>query len=181
MEEKTISIIAIVISIIAILGLGISYAALTQVEQEGPQGEIGPQGIPGPEGPQGPQGEPGEDCTVNEPPVIEDFLPDCCCPISKEDFMELAILKVNVSDPEGDLLNVEMFWDIGIIAWHEWTPIYNEYGYPGWFIDPDHIPLKPQTVSKDTLMNFKVRVDVTDGPNLVSEVFEFKFWHPFVN
>jgi len=147
---------------------------------QGPQGEQGEKGETGDTGPRGPTGPKGEPCTENLPPVIEDFLPDCCCPISKEDYIDMAILKVNVSDPEGDLLHVEMLWDMGIVSWHEWTPIFDEYGYPGWFIDFGNIPLKPMTVSKDTLMNFKVRVDVTDGPNLVSEIFEFKFWHPYI-
>jgi len=191
--ETIHKVFAVLIAIALILGaLGIFLPQGTEGPQgppgedgqDGADGQDGKDGIDGEQGPQGPKGDkgdPGEDCPCNEPPqvtyhtIIEE--------LPAEDFYD-TIPCVWITDPEKDTLKVEMFWmaedgdewiDLLDVVVNTESDIYDSIP-----VCLNTIPLDRPFVKVPTLITFKWRVDITDGSNLVSEIYESSYWHPVI-
>lgn len=100
--------------------------------------------------------------------------------IDAEDFYATD-LEVLVTDPESDMVRVEIYWDSREPSSPlvEWELLRNDVGYNGSYIQ-FHIPLFVASVPHPKLMTFDWRIDIFEDGHWFCELHSFQYWHPHV-
>jgi hypothetical protein len=174
MGGKLLSIFAILIAAASLIVAGI---AVVSPGTQGPEGEIGPQGPQGDTGdtgPQGPKGEDGQDCVAGNTPVIESFYPDF---LVHPEYFDDMIVEVGISDSDSDKVKVEVYAKDKFAenTWMELKKVILDTP------NSDIVNLRIGNILRwyeNPIMDTQYityRVDVTDGPNLVSEEFVISY------
>lgn len=121
------------------------------------------------------------ECCDNEAPVIVEYYPNHV--LSKYDLGVLDTrLRVRISDFEGDTLKVQFYvrmkGDYGNYTniMRGWYIILDEVGEPGWFKDDCKMPIFDIPATYPAFKTMEWRVDIMDGHNIVSEVYEINYW-----
>lgn len=113
-----------------------------------------------------------KECPENQAPIITDEYPKGLI----TDYHNASV-GISVSDPEGDLMKVQIYWQP--LNKDEWVEILNKVGYNGTYEYP-HIPLDRPFVPKEMIIDFTWRVDVTDGVNIVTGTYHANYFHPVI-